>query len=497
MLALMSGRSRRALALGSMGTVFFGIVVACVGDDPKLTLGSTDGGADGTTVSSSSGNSSGSNPGTDAGGDTGPTGATCAGDTTLKHADGTTEECRFGCVTSPDAHCGTIYPTGSAIKPDMLSLAGVLETTFTAAGPTKFDTDTGLIEGTRDANDDPLTMQVKDGIGFKVADIDATHRIAIWVFDSLTIAANAAIRFTSTNAVGFVVAKTATINGTIDLRGYNDANQLCKPTNFGAAVLGGPAGGAGSLNRLKGNGPGGGYPSDKPGSFYVPGTGGGGFGGAGGRGGLKDGGAGDPSASGVGGDGGVIYGEPTLNPLLGGSGGAGVSSYSGGGGGGAIHLVVGGKLMIGDGLANGGINAGGCPGVDPSMGSPGGGGGSGGAVLVETPVIEIKQNAGIAANGGTGGSGSAGKIENSVTQAFAGGGGYGSPGSGGGALSPTGQDGYAMPASGYSGGAGGGGAGRIRINTRTGNFSAPGTAILSPALSAPGSPTTVGKLDVH
>ena len=46
MLALMSGRSRRALALGSMGTVFFGIVVACVGDDPKLTLGSTDGGAD-------------------------------------------------------------------------------------------------------------------------------------------------------------------------------------------------------------------------------------------------------------------------------------------------------------------------------------------------------------------------------------------------------------------------------------------------------------------
>jgi hypothetical protein len=251
------------------------------------------------------------------------------------------------------------------------------------------------------------------------------------------------------------------------------------------------------MNQLQGNGPGGGYASEKAFSFYVPGPGGGAFGANGGRGGLKDGGAGGASNSGAGGDGGLLYGEPTLNPLIGGSGGAGVSSYSGGGGGGAFHLVVGGSVTIGDGLANGGINAGGCPGVDPSMGSPGGGGGSGGAVIVETPIIDIKQNAGIAANGGTGGPGAAGKIENSITQAFATGGGYGSPGSGGGGMSPTGQDGYAMPASGYSGGGGGGGAGRIRINTRTGNFSPPGTAVISPAANAPGSPATVGKLDVR
>lgn len=130
--------------------------------------------------------------------------------------------------------------------------------------------------------------------------------------------------------------------------------------------------------------------------------------------------------------GGVAYGKPELTPLLGGSHGSDPNS---GGAGGAVQLVAGTRIRV-----LGLVHANGQDGYN-------GGGGSGGAVLLEAPLVE--GSGALSADGGAGG-------KNVNTND-----GGGAGGSGGSRDGKPATRAYAS---------GGGGAGRIRINARTQSF---------------------------
>jgi hypothetical protein len=451
---------------------------ACIGDDPVPAAPAGDSGA-------------GEDGGTVGDGGTGEDGASCAeakcaDPSTLRRCDGTTEVCTFGCDTTDGAHCRSVYPSG-LVRPDDLQTAGVQAITISANA--KFVTDTGEITDHRPANDDPLLMEVNDGIGFRLADDGAGHKLAIWTFDSLTIPDGVTVRFTSTNPVALVAAKTIAIVGVVDARGYADDGVLC-----GSNALPGPGGfpgGTAQTGPYGGGGPGGGLPPD-PVSTYSGGAGGGGHGGIGGK-----GGPGNDAPAMRGGDGGVTYQAPSLVPLVGGAGGGATIQGSGGSGGGAVHLVAPESITIGGGPALGGINAGGCQGIGGGFGNSAGGGGAGGSILVETRTLTMAPNGKLAACGGGGGSGSnvgtAGQLSGPGTGASAASG-YGF-GGGGGCFSANGGGGAS--ASTYSGGSAGGGAGRIRINNRTGSFQPPAGSLLPPLGISPSPPSSIGTLDVR
>lgn len=192
----------------------------------------------------------------------------------------------------------------------------------------------------------------------------------------------------------------------------------------------------------------------------------------------------------------AAYGEPSLVPLLGGTGGKlGGLAVVGGGGGGALQITAGERIEI-QGLINAG--GGGGMGGRPTYAYAGGaGGGAGGGILVEAPTVVVSGV--IVANGGGGGGGGGGTVGAS-SGGFGTGGGKGDPmtaSSGG-----VSDDGHGCPLYGYvyggrggtggfgtdpaytggangydsrcldtafvGGGGGGGGVGRIRINTTTG-----------------------------
>jgi hypothetical protein len=164
---------------------------------------------------------------------------------------------------------------------------------------------------------------------------------------------------------------------------------------------------------------------------------------------------------------GKTYGNASLSPLRGGSQG---TSGSGGAGGGALQIVAGISIVVG---TSGSISAGG--------GGSGGtqGGGSGGAILLEAPSVTIR--GGVAANGGAGGPAGGSASPNDQPAAGNEGGGNGSAGA-----SVSGGDGTAFTLPGgsapYYYGAGGGGAGWIRINTAPGGLNITGTAVVSPTI---------------
>lgn len=209
----------------------------------------------------------------------------------------------------------------------------------------------------------------------------------------------------------------------------------------------------------------------------APGPGGGqaGGGGAGGGGG---------SYCGVGGLGGAMgtpipmggstYGSAPLTPLIGGSAGGGACGNPSGGG--AVQIVAGVSIAV---RQYGVLNAGG---FGATCGAAGG---SGGAILLEAPTVQIAGS--LAANGGGGASSNANGAGGTTDGTPAVGGSAGNDGGlgfGGNGSSETdihgGNGGYGSTTG--NGGGGGGGAGRIRINTKSG--SATVTGIVSPALGA-------------
>lgn len=162
---------------------------------------------------------------------------------------------------------------------------------------------------------------------------------------------------------------------------------------------------------------------------------------------------------------GPVYGDRTLTPLMGGSGGGGADDpigARGGTGGGALQFVAGQEIRIG---SQGTIDARGTSGSGLSYGS---GGGSGGAILLEAPSIVI--NGQLLAGGGNGGQRNGGG---------------------------TGAEDSSEATSGVSGGAGragggGGGFGYLRFNS---NATVPPIAIDAYVSPNPGHRcTTVGSL---
>ncbi len=208
-------------------------------------------------------------------------------------------------------------------------------------------------------------------------------------------------------------------------------------------------------------------------------TGGGGGGGAGHG---TDGGRGGAGARDTG-EPGLVYGEPTLVPLAGGSGGGAGGSGPGSGcsgqptggegghGGGALQISAAVSVTVRGTLdARGGGGRGGrlpersdfAP--DYHWGA-GGGGGSGGAILIEAPRVVVEGQ--VAANGGAGGDPAVGDEPGADGEPGVAGGVARSPGVGG-----DGNDGDTPGTDGGNvgnpGGGGGGGAGRIRIQTADG-----------------------------
>lgn len=489
MLGMVSSLRGRARWVWLGGAVALGVlaIAACVGDEPV----SPGPGSGAPQVDGGGPGADGDGAGPD--GDGGACAAICADPSTLKSCDGTTETCKFACVSEGTARCAIVHPSGDALTAADLTTPGALDVTLAS---TAFVTDTGAIEGLRAPNADPLKMEVKDGIGFRLGAIDPTRKIAIWTFRSLTVPVGATVRFSSTNAAALVATTTIEIAGVVDARGYAMTGELCGRSPASVPGAPGPGGGAGGTSAAPASGPGAGLPAN-PSAALNGGPSGAGHAGRGGQ-----GGPGNNVSAQRGGDAGAPYGVATLIPLLGGSGGGG-NGHSGGGGGGALHVVAGDRVIIGGGGAPGGINAGGCGGLSGSMGGAGGGGGSGGAILIETPTLEMRANGVLAANGGAGGgAASAGDGQpGQLSDALATPGtttGYGFSGSGAARATALGGGGGTAPSTTTSGGAGGGAAGRIRINNRSGSYTVPSGAKISPELTIVNDPpSTIGTLDVR
>jgi hypothetical protein len=179
------------------------------------------------------------------------------------------------------------------------------------------------------------------------------------------------------------------------------------------------------------------------------------------------------------------YGNPELSPLRGGSTGGVTEPASGAGrGGGVLQLVAGASITV----ATGGVIA-----VTGKGGAQFGiGGGSGGALLLEAPLLKI--NGTLSANGGAGANGLTGGPDGTLTAEPARGTKEDGPGrkvtvggNGGAGTTPAGTAGTTTgdASSGPSDSAragGGGGAGRIRLNSRCGAVGLGPRAIITPAL---------------
>jgi hypothetical protein len=248
--------------------------------------------------------------------------------------------------------------------------------------------------------------------------------------------------------------------GDIHLNGSIDANA--------AGSTHGPGGFTQETTNAAGGGPGGGG----AGSDTAAATGGS-YCGLGGAGAVTGGSAAAVPAA---------YGAVDLRPLAGGSSGGNGAAGGAGAGGGGIQIVSGGSFTMAQGsyinVGGGGGNFGG----DSTQNA--GGGGTGGSILIEATTVSLSGI--LAANGGGGGAGGGGSATSGGdatpnSTPAPGGTNSGAPqsagGAGGAASVIDGLGGGDL--AGSSAGGGGGGAGRIRINTSTGNvdFS---TASISP-----------------
>lgn len=300
----------------------------------------------------------------------------------------------------------------------------------------------------------------------------------VLAFNGLTIGANGA---TVKGDKPLVILAS----GKVVITGLLDASASGSTAGPGGSAGGVPVGSTGSDH---GSGQGGGKHcgcTNTAGLHDDCGGGGGGYGTAGGNGGEEDGGCGAPGSAG-----GQPYGNPSLVPLLGGSGGAsghnenivGITLGTGGGGGGAVQISSQSTIRIDGAISAGG--AGGGQGVG-SLSAAGGGGGSGGAVLLE--AAQLLGSGWVAVNGGGGGGGAeggtaqpgeVGKPDSTVAAGGAAGGAAGAGGDGS-AGNIAAKDGADRPASEGGAGGGGGGRGRIRLNKYTGSIALKTSGVVS------------------
>lgn len=363
------------------------------------------------------------------------------------------EECQFGCASSPSPHCGDPVFTNGIVSDDFEHATVPLDP---GPGVLVIDTDTGQITGPGAPAPGSFPFRVVTGS-------PGLPELAVLSFSSINVDQGATIRAVGLRALALLSSGSVLLNGTIDVGVQPDGS----PGPGGYA--GGASGGAGD----GGGGGSGGLVGTL--NFNEGGGGGAGFGGSGGIGGA--------GGQAQGGQGGIAYGNPQLDPIVGGSGGGsgamGASSTPGmgGSGGGALILISLEQLEVGD---SGRILAAGGGGRGGFTQEAGGGGGSGGAVRLTAPVVFIEGV--VAANGGGGGGSDANPVQDgqdgqaSATQAL--GGGQGGRG-GAGAVIAGQQGGDGL----HHGTGGGGSTGRIRLESA---LSPVLQGILSPAPGSSG-----------
>ncbi len=428
---------------------------------------------------------------------------TCVGGDVLQSCvNGQLDEqsCAFGCLDAPAAHCGVPVLSNGL---DLAWLDGADADVVVAAGETwVFETSSGVVSkcgagGEAAGNVHTAAVGIQQGLNFQVraAPTPADLAIGAWAFDSLRIEAGGTLRLVGAVPGALVVRDDARIEGVLDASAGVAACSIAAACGMPSLrSCGGPGGGDGGAHDQDGFGPGKGHGGTSGGiGVDEIGAGGAGFGAAGGASG------GDPVGPPVlmsqsdAAAGGIIYGMPDLEPLIGGAGGGGGGEGTpgagiGGGGGGALQIVALDRIEV---LQPSGIlragGAGGGAGLSLN-GNGGGGGGSGGALLLEAARVTIGST--VAANGG-GGGGSGNDTAVPGTDGLAsangapGGTGLHAGGAGGAGSSPAGATGKPIGSdadfTGVDGTAGGGGGvGRIFLRALAGGIDL-SSAIVSPA----------------
>ncbi|HEU4734413.1 MAG TPA: hypothetical protein VFT22_41265 [Kofleriaceae bacterium] len=355
------------------------------------------------------------------------------------NADGTaevSESCLMGCSTA-ELRCKDVTPSnGLAPQLDMTTDVPDLDLGMNAT----IDTDSGTVV----VDGNPIVVR------HAVVEQSPAPSIGVFIVRSLTARD---VIVTGKSALAFVSHGDLTILGKLTLSGHNDVpgpGAFNEPSCVGGDTL-------------------------IVGTQAIGGPGGGGFGRAGGEGGDAT----TVDGTSQGGAGGNPTGSPGLVPLRGGCSGGRIGGKGFGGvAGGAVQLVSRTRITI--------------SGVVAANGVSGIGGGSGGGILLESPIVEVTGN--VVANGGAGSGGCLLPMpgENGRLDALPAAHGVGCQGdvNGGGA---DGGDGGArdvnalrgrdFDSSGTGGfiaygGHGGGGVGRIRVNTVPGGLHA--TGIFSP-----------------
>jgi hypothetical protein len=306
-------------------------------------------------------------------------------------------------------------------------------------------------------------------LAFKIATQSDGSKVAVYVAKSLTIPAGKSLTiqgFSESRPLVLIALETITIAGSLD--------------GSSKAEVGIAGGSSPKTEKTKGVGPGGGSASGA-----LAASGGGSYCGIGGGGAAETGGTATL--------GGTAYGTPAITPLVAGSSGGDVGS---GAGGGAIQLVAGKTITIeASGKINVGAGGGGFGGISTQEAK---GGGSGGSILLESLAVTVAGT--LAANGGGAGAGTSSDVgapppndpsgANATADATAAAGGKlgVGPSSGGSGSAGTTIDGAAgsftpnTASTNNAAGGGGGGAGRIRINTKSGQATLGG--VISPAASS-------------
>jgi hypothetical protein len=213
-----------------------------------------------------------------------------------------------------------------------------------------------------------------------------TTRVRYLSAANIEIGAAAELRVIGDLPLLLVAWSDLTVDGEIDASSRGGANGTGAGADPQECLSGGLAAGNGGNADVPDDGGGGG--------------GGGGLGGDGGPGGAGEGAmAGGPGAAGD-----LQNGAPRLRGgCRGGNGGTGAAGNAlGGRGGGAVGVVALSERTVNGSIHAGG--AGGAGGADPRGG--GGGGGSGGVIWMAGAMIQLGNNAILAANGGAGGEGS-------------------------------------------------------------------------------------------
>jgi hypothetical protein len=372
-------------------------------------------------------------------------------------------DCPLGC-NDLQLRCNRIRPSNN------------IDPTWVDEGQNPFDPQASVLVNTQTGDIDPPPLSFPFWtVGPYQCGQSGSHTMEAMVFgfSEIHIPAGVTVRIVGTRAAVFLASGPVLIEGIIELSGGRDACPEHQEL-FCAGPGGFEGGRSAEVNPQSGFGPGGGgggY-SDNPIVNDETGGGGGGHAAAGGWGGNES-----PGTL-PGGRGGEWYGNPTIEPLCGGSGGGGggggvsggMSSH-GGGGGGAIQILSATSIVIDCSSGPCGIHASGAGGQadhHTNFDDGGGGGGAGGAILLEAPSVTVGDHAYLVAGGGGGAGGynngadcNDGQNGPFARQRAAGGFGNFSGGDGGGADVGPGDHGDA----GDDGTAGGGGsAGWIRIN---------------------------------